>query len=86
RFAANRARAAEVMDERFCRMWELYLSVCENAFLEGPSNVVQLQLGRERDAAPLTRDYLAEETARLKAAEAGFVERVAASAAEALDA
>ncbi|MGM0586358.1 MAG: class I SAM-dependent methyltransferase, partial [Pseudomonadota bacterium] len=33
RFAANRARAAEVMDERFCRMWELYLSVCENAFL-----------------------------------------------------
>ena len=73
------------MDERFCRMWELYLSVCECVFLQGPSNVFQLQLGRERDAVPVTRDYMAEETARIASRDAAFAERTAASAFEALD-
>lgn len=86
RFAANRDEVARLMDERFCRMWELYLSICECAFFEGASNVFQMQLGRERDAVPVTRDYLAQETARLAALEPAFVERVTASAHEALDA
>lgn len=85
RFEANRERAAEVMDERFCRMWELYLSVCQCAFLQGPSNVFQLQLGRQREAVPVARDYLAAEAARLEAAEAEWAERVEASAWQALD-
>jgi cyclopropane-fatty-acyl-phospholipid synthase len=65
RFAANRDKAREMHDERFCRMWELYLAGSRVSFLAGSLAVMQLQLGRERDAAPLTRDYLAAETARL---------------------
>ncbi|MEL6267600.1 MAG: cyclopropane-fatty-acyl-phospholipid synthase family protein [Pseudomonadota bacterium] len=80
RFAAERATARSLMGERFCRMWELYLSICECAFFYGASNVVQLQLGRERDAVPVTRDYIAPDKDALRAREAGFVDRVAASA------
>ena len=58
RFMANRRKAVEMYDERFARMWEFYLAACEGVFMYGSSNVVQLQLGRERDGVPLTRDYL----------------------------
>ncbi|MEM7303247.1 MAG: cyclopropane-fatty-acyl-phospholipid synthase family protein [Pseudomonadota bacterium] len=58
RFMANRDRAVEIYDERFARMWEFYLASCEASFLCGSSNVVQIQLGREADAVPLSRNYL----------------------------
>ena len=69
RFAANRDRAKAMYDERFCRMWELYLLGAEDAFMTGNQAVMQLQLGRQRDAVPLTRSYIAEETERLRATE-----------------
>jgi len=65
RFAANRDRAKEMYDERFCRMWELYLLGAESAFLDGRMAVMHLQVGHERVSAPLARDYLASETKRL---------------------
>ncbi len=70
RFEASRDEAKAMYDERFCRMWELYLAGAESSFMTGRMAVMQLQLGRERDAAPVTRDYLAAETERLKAREA----------------
>jgi len=70
RFMANRERAKEMYDERFCRMWEVYLLGFEASFLTGRLAVMQLQLGLERDAVPLTRTYIAEETERLMAREA----------------
>jgi len=70
RFAANRDRAKAMYDERFCRMWELYLAGAESSFRDGRMAVMHLQLGHQRDAAPLSRDYLAVETERLKAREA----------------
>jgi cyclopropane-fatty-acyl-phospholipid synthase len=70
RFAANRDRAKAMYDERFCRMWELYLAGAESSFRTGRMAIMHLQLGRERDAVPLSRDYMAEETERLKAREA----------------
>ena len=85
-FARQRDTAADLMGERFCRMWELYLSVAERAFLQGASNVFQLQLGRSRDAVPITRDYIAKEENRIAELEAGFLDRVVASAHQALDA
>ena len=84
RFGENRAAAVDIMGERFCRMWELYLSIAECVFLQGSSNVFQLQLGRERDAVPISRDYIGEEEARIAGLETGFLERVAASAKQAL--
>lgn len=60
RFAAERETARKLYDERFCRMWEFYLAVCELAFLQGRLMVCQIQLARRRDAVPLTRDYIAD--------------------------
>lgn len=70
RFAARRDEAEALYDARFCRMWELYLAAASGAFRHGSNAVLQLQLGRDRDAAPFTRDYIAEETARIAAREA----------------
>ena len=70
RFMANREAAKAMYDERFCRMWELYLLGFESSFLTGRLAVMQLQLGHDRDAVPLSRDYMAAETERLRAREA----------------
>ncbi len=59
-FAARRAEAAALYDERFCRMWEFYLAACEAGFRNGRTMVFQMQLAHRRDAVPLTRDYMAE--------------------------
>jgi cyclopropane-fatty-acyl-phospholipid synthase len=60
RFARNRDAVAALYDERFCRMWEFYLVACELAFRRQGHMVWQAQLGHRADAAPLTRDYIAE--------------------------
>ncbi len=72
RFMANRDQAKAMHDERFCRMWEAYLAGAEGSFLTGRLAVMQLQLGHERDAVPLTRDYIAKEAGRLREREAGL--------------
>jgi cyclopropane-fatty-acyl-phospholipid synthase len=58
RFAANRAAAARIYDERFCRMWEWYLSAVELEFLHGSHMVFQLLLAKSREAVPITRDFM----------------------------
>jgi cyclopropane-fatty-acyl-phospholipid synthase len=60
RFMANRAAALALYDERFCRMWEFYLSCCEAAFRFQDVAVFQVQCARRLDAVPMTRDYIAE--------------------------
>jgi cyclopropane-fatty-acyl-phospholipid synthase len=60
RFEANRARIADIYDERFCRMWEFYLVGCEIAFRRLNQMVFQIQLAKRQDAVPLTRDYMFE--------------------------
>jgi cyclopropane-fatty-acyl-phospholipid synthase len=58
RFGRNRDRLREIYDERFCRMWEMYLVGSEVAFRRGGCMVFQLQLAEAVDAVPLTRDYM----------------------------
>jgi cyclopropane-fatty-acyl-phospholipid synthase len=58
RFQANRAKVAQLYDERFCRMWEFYLIGSELAFRRMGHMVFQLQLAKRQDAVPLTRDYV----------------------------
>jgi len=60
RFAANRQRIAELYDERFCRMWEFYLAGSEAGFREGDLVVFQLQLAKDRNVVPATRDYITD--------------------------
>jgi cyclopropane-fatty-acyl-phospholipid synthase len=58
RFLANRDRAKEIYDERFCRMWEFYLSGSEAAFRWQDMVIFQLQITKRNDALPLTRNYI----------------------------
>jgi len=60
RFQQSRAKARAIYDERFCRMWEYYLAGCEMGFRHGNLMVFQIQLAHERDAVPLTRDYITD--------------------------
>ena len=70
RFMDVREEVVGDYDMRFARMWEFYLGACEGAFRYGASNVMQWLLARERDAAPLHRDWIGEEEARLARLEA----------------
>ena len=65
-FMARRSEALALYDENFCRMWEFYLAMCEVAFRTNDITIYQIQLARERQNVPLTRDYLAAEEARLR--------------------
>jgi cyclopropane-fatty-acyl-phospholipid synthase len=56
RFATNRARAADLYDERFCRMWEYYLAAVDVGFSAGENMVFQLLLSRNIDAVPIMRE------------------------------
>ena len=60
RFATNRDRIVALYDERFARMFELYLAGCEITFRRRRHMNFQIQLARRTDAVPLTRDYMAE--------------------------
>ena len=60
RFLANRDKAKALYDERFCRMWEVYLASAEVAFRYLGLVVLQIQLAKRQDAVPLTRDYVTE--------------------------
>jgi len=60
RFAGNRDAIASLTDERFCRMFEFYLAGAELSFRYMGHMVWQVQLARQIDAVPLTRDYMIE--------------------------
>ncbi len=67
RFAARRADAVALMGERFCRMWEFYLSAAELGFVHGSNMVFQLLLSKQRDAVPITRDFICDDERALLA-------------------
>ncbi|WP_293902922.1 cyclopropane-fatty-acyl-phospholipid synthase family protein [Phenylobacterium sp.] len=69
-FMARRDEAAALFDQRFCRMWEYYLSMSESAFRCEGVVVFQIQLAHRVDAAPITRGYIAETESRLASAPA----------------
>ncbi|MBV8504403.1 MAG: class I SAM-dependent methyltransferase [Alphaproteobacteria bacterium] len=60
RFERNRDRVKALYDERFCRMWEMYLVGSEIAFRRQDHMVFQMQLAKDVDAVPLTRDYMVD--------------------------
>jgi cyclopropane-fatty-acyl-phospholipid synthase len=66
RFTAARARMAKLYDERFCRMWEFYLSGGIVMFENGSGCNFQVQYVRDRNALPITRDYMADAEARYR--------------------
>ena len=48
----------QLYDERFYRMWEIYLVGSEIAFRRQGHMVFQIQLAKAVDTVPVTRDYM----------------------------
>src|SRR5205085_4050512 len=61
-----KAKIVKLYDERFYRMWEFYLSGGVVAFESGSMCNYQLQYVRDRNALPITRDYIADAGARYR--------------------
>ncbi|MEK9646982.1 MAG: class I SAM-dependent methyltransferase, partial [Alphaproteobacteria bacterium] len=77
-FNARRDEVARIYDERFCRMWDLYLVICEMGFRYENLMVFQIQLSKSLETVPLTRDYMFEwERAQAKKEKDGKRERAA---------
>jgi cyclopropane-fatty-acyl-phospholipid synthase len=58
RFVAQWNEIAALYDERFCRMWEVYLVLSELSFRYGANMIIQVQLTKRVGATPITRDYM----------------------------
>ena len=58
RFHANRDKVLELYDERFFRMWDLYLATSEASFRHGKLVNFQIQLVKKQATSHPTRDYM----------------------------
>ncbi|UYH56113.1 cyclopropane-fatty-acyl-phospholipid synthase family protein [Qipengyuania sp. SS22] len=73
RTVLHRKAIEALYDERFYRMWLFYLAGAEQSFRHGNMVNWQLQYVKDRNAIPMTREYIEIESARLRAADAGNV-------------
>lgn len=69
-FLANREAVLELYDERFLRMWEIYLAASEASFRHDRIFVFHLLLARHQDRIPIRRGWLEPEKERLLEREA----------------
>jgi cyclopropane-fatty-acyl-phospholipid synthase len=67
RTRAHKAEIIKLHDERLFRLWEFYLAGGILMFESGASGNYQVQYIRDRNALPITRDYMAEAEARYRA-------------------
>jgi cyclopropane-fatty-acyl-phospholipid synthase len=58
RLETHQVAISERFDERFFRTWQFYLAASEGAFRWWQLVVYQVQLAKQNDSVPLTRDYL----------------------------
>ncbi len=66
RFKARHDEIVAMYDERFYRLYLFYLAGSMTMFTDGVMVVYQLQYLRSRYAAPMTRDYMLKDEARLR--------------------
>jgi len=66
RFHSNRDKVIALYDERFFRMWDLYLALSEVSFRDGKLVNFQIQMVKQQSQSRLTRDYIAETEAMLR--------------------
>ncbi len=57
-FYDNIDKVKELYDEKFCRMWDFYLSCSQASFEESGLVVYQLQLSKNKKTLPDKRDYM----------------------------
>ena len=69
RTVMHREEIVDLYDERFYRMWQYYLVGAEQAFRYGKMVNWQLIYVKDRTALPMTREFIQEESARLRASD-----------------
>jgi cyclopropane-fatty-acyl-phospholipid synthase len=69
RTVLHRDEIVAMYDEQFYRMWLFYLAGAEQSFRNGTLVNWQLVYVKDRAALPMTRDFMHEESARLRALE-----------------
>jgi len=69
RFLAHREEVERLYDARFVRMFEFYLASSEMAFRYQGMMVFQIQLAKREGVVPITRSYIGEAEASLRAME-----------------
>jgi cyclopropane-fatty-acyl-phospholipid synthase len=65
RTLAAKEAIVELYDERFFRLWQFYLAGAASAFRYGGLVNFQLQYVRDRNALPITRDYISDAETKL---------------------
>lgn len=66
RTVMHRAEITAMYDEVFYRMWLFYLAGAEQSFRNGTLVNWQIQYVKDRSALPMTREYIHDESARLR--------------------
>ncbi len=69
RTVMHRDEIVELYDEEFYRMWLFYLAGAEQSFRNGSMINWQILYVKDRAAIPMTRDFMYEESARLRGLE-----------------
>ncbi|TPG20854.1 class I SAM-dependent methyltransferase [Sphingomonas koreensis] len=73
RTVAVKDEIVALYDERFYRMWQFYLAGADAAFRYGGLVNYQIQIARNRNTLPITRDYMLEAERALAAPDAPAV-------------
>ncbi|MDB5424759.1 MAG: cyclopropane-fatty-acyl-phospholipid synthase [Phenylobacterium sp.] len=60
RFRDNWDTVSKIYDERFCRMWEFYLVSAEMDFRYLSTAILHIQLSKDVNTPPITRDYMVD--------------------------
>ena len=63
---ANEAEAVRLYDARLYRLYLFYLAASLTMFRDAPMAVYQIQYLRDREAAPIVRDYMVDDERRLR--------------------
>ena len=69
RTVMHKEEIVDLYDEQFYRMWQFYLAGAEQSFRHGNMVNWQLVYVKDRAAIPMTRDFMVEESARLRASD-----------------
>ncbi len=70
RFNANRDKVVALYDERFFRMWDLYLATSELSFRHGKLFNFQIQIVKKQSTSQPTRNYIQETETALRSRKA----------------
>ncbi len=68
-FLEHREKFKQIKGEKFCRMWEFYLASSEASFRYTRLTVMQMQLAKQSDIVPLTRDYIYQQKSTVQSTE-----------------